>query len=258
MFRDLLSGRVVLAALVFFVLVVGGSLFYSWHVHRTTEAELAETQRKVQPLANKNETHIAANTGDTSTVDSEQAGVPLEVDDSPVMSDDAETSFIDNTDEIETLANTSFLDGTVSVEETVEEFQGFKTTPEGYPLTPYWDYPEDEQKDWSYEHKLIDHVLVKLWRQGARDFVGGSIDLDTNRVRAHYLNTLYVEWEEVKHPDGRMVERIKRALGAGDVNWVKKGPFDLPPPEVHLIDINSPEGEGIDPFTFLTSEELPK
>ena len=45
MFRDILSGsRAILVGLVFFLLVVGGSLLYSWHVHRTTDTELAETQ----------------------------------------------------------------------------------------------------------------------------------------------------------------------------------------------------------------------
>ena len=39
MFGDLLSSRMIQAGLVFFVLVVGGSLLYSWHVHRTTDAE---------------------------------------------------------------------------------------------------------------------------------------------------------------------------------------------------------------------------
>ena len=57
MLRDILSGsRAILVGLVFFVLIVGGSLLYSWHVHRTTEAEVAETQRKVQPLEIKNKT----------------------------------------------------------------------------------------------------------------------------------------------------------------------------------------------------------
>jgi len=51
----------------------------------------------------------------------------------------------------------------------------FKTTPSGYPLTPYWDRPMEMQEQLSYEHKLIDHVLVKLYNQGVRDFVAGSI-----------------------------------------------------------------------------------
>ena len=32
MLRDFLSNRVVLAALVFSALIVGGSLFYGWHI----------------------------------------------------------------------------------------------------------------------------------------------------------------------------------------------------------------------------------
>ena len=60
MFRDILSGsRAIFIGLVFFVLVVGGSLLYSWHVHRTTDAEVAETQRKTQALENKDETRTA-------------------------------------------------------------------------------------------------------------------------------------------------------------------------------------------------------
>lgn len=144
------------------------------------------------------------------------------------------------------------------LEAEVPEPVDFLTTPAGYPMTPYWEYPENEQNEWSYENKLIDHVLVKLWQEGTRDFIGGSIEQGSKRVRPHYRNTLYVEWEEVEHPDGGRVKRITRALGGGDVHWQQEGAFDLPPPDVHLIDINSTEGKGIDPFTFLTSEALPK
>lgn len=131
----------------------------------------------------------------------------------------------------------------------------FKTTPEGYPLTPYWDQPADRQKNWSYNHKLIDHVLVKLWREGVQNFEGGSID-DTGRVRPHYTNTLYVDWDESTMSDGTQRPYISYFLGPVGV-WKKEDFFDVPPPSIHLIDVNSPEGQGIDPYTFLTSTELP-
>ena len=41
MFRDLLSSRLIQGGIVFFVLVVGGSLLYSWHVRRATGRNLA-------------------------------------------------------------------------------------------------------------------------------------------------------------------------------------------------------------------------
>ncbi len=131
----------------------------------------------------------------------------------------------------------------------------FKTTPEGFPLKPYWDYPPERQANWTYDHKLVIHVLVKLWRQGVRNFEGGSID-DTGRVRPHYTNTLYVEWDEAAMDDGTKRAYISSRLGPVAV-WTQKDFFDLPPPSVHLIDMNSPEGQGIDPYNFLTSKELP-
>ena len=47
MFRYIFSSRTRLAVLAFFVLVVGGSLLYYWHIHPTTENE---TQRYDQFL----------------------------------------------------------------------------------------------------------------------------------------------------------------------------------------------------------------
>ena len=59
MFRDILSGsRAIFLGLVFFVLVVGRSLLYSWHVHRTTEAESLRTD-VVSERENRNETRTA-------------------------------------------------------------------------------------------------------------------------------------------------------------------------------------------------------
>jgi hypothetical protein len=56
MLRDLLSNRVVLAALGFCVLIVGGSLFYGWYIRRTTDAELALSDALLQQRKNKDET----------------------------------------------------------------------------------------------------------------------------------------------------------------------------------------------------------
>ena len=100
----------------------------------------------------------------------------------------------------------------------------FKTTPEGYPLTPYWDQPADRQKNWSYDHKLIDHVLVKLWREGVQNFEGGSID-DTGRVRPHYTNTLYVEWDASTLSDGTQRPYISYFLGP--VGFGEKKTFSM-------------------------------
>lgn len=59
MLRDLLSSRAIQVGFVFFLLVVGGSLLYSWHVHRTTEAEFGKRQLAVESLKNTPETNTA-------------------------------------------------------------------------------------------------------------------------------------------------------------------------------------------------------
>ena len=52
MLRDFLSNRVVLAALGFCVLIVGGSLFYGWYIRRTTDAKLASSDALLQQREN--------------------------------------------------------------------------------------------------------------------------------------------------------------------------------------------------------------
>jgi len=51
MLRDLLSSKAVLAGLVFFVIVVGGSLLYNWHVQRTIKPELARADPVDVPVS---------------------------------------------------------------------------------------------------------------------------------------------------------------------------------------------------------------
>ena len=46
MFRGLLSSRLIQVGLVFFVVVVGGSLLYSWQTRRATVAEFTRTVDK--------------------------------------------------------------------------------------------------------------------------------------------------------------------------------------------------------------------
>ena len=250
MFRDLLSSRWFQAGLAFFVLCVGGSLLYSWHVQRTIDAEFGKRpQPVVSPLKNKTETN-------TAPVDIQTEGVvntPEETTDTP-MSDETEAETIDETELID-MADAFLPDEMVSEEEVRAE-DVFKTTPEGFPFKPYWDYSTERQENWSYDHKLLAHVLVKLWRQGTHNFTGGSIG-DNGRVHPHYTNTLYVRWGQERHPDGTMRDVITETFGGARI-WQRSGDiFELPPPSVQLIDLNSPEGQGIDPYTFLTPGEIP-
>ena len=249
MFRDMLSGsRAILVGLVFFVLVVGGSLLYSWHVHRTTDAEVAETQRKVQPLENKNETLTAANTVDTSRVDFGQAGTDLETDDAQ-MSNDTGVSPIDETSEGLDLSDAFLPDGGVSEEEIAEDvplsphgFGPYPEIPADYPkdLTPTWITEDGHQ---SRTHELVDRVLIKLWNQGDKNISGGYRSNKTGKIYPLYPNTVYVRYKEIVAPDGT----VHRFIGSNS-GTVTLGPSGEVPPGVTVLDLDK---EGVDPYHFL-------
>lgn len=59
MLRDVFFSRAILAGLVFLVLMVGCTQFYSWQVRRTSQEELERTRKTVQQLDKQNETRTA-------------------------------------------------------------------------------------------------------------------------------------------------------------------------------------------------------
>ena len=256
MFRDRLSGsRAIFVGLVFFVLVVGGSLLYSWHVHRTTDAEVAETQRKGQPIENKNKTRTAEDTVDTSAVDFEHAETPLETDDAQAMSDG--TGVAPNDDAAPVDLSDAFLpDGFVSEKAPAEDvpvsphgFGPYPEVPEGYPNPNLWDYAEalyefspERARDW----ELRERVCIKLWKQGKRS---ESVAMENGLVYPCYPNTVYVRWGESIDENGNSVAYIKELLAPASMSHhADDFDNDIIPLGVTVIPYD--EG-GIDPYTFL-------
>ena len=89
MLWGLLSNRWFQVGIVFFVLCVGGSLLYSWHVHRTTAAEFGKTPLAVSSVENKQATS-------TAPVDFQSEGVVSTPDTTEAL--DNETEFADLAD----------------------------------------------------------------------------------------------------------------------------------------------------------------
>ena len=157
MFHDLLSSRLIQAGLAFFVLVVGGSLLYSWHVQRTTDAELGPIPLALESLENKPETN-------TAPVDFQTEGVTNTPDantDTP-MSETTEALPNDDVD----LAEAFLPDDFVSEEETPAE----EVPVSPYGFGPYPELPEG----WSPntfptatpEHELLARVPDKTHLTG--------------------------------------------------------------------------------------------
>ena len=251
MLGDLLSNRAILTGLIFFVVVVSGSLLYSWHVQRATEAELARTDVMLQQLKNKKETHIVQTAQDV--------GVPSETETLGEFDSLIETDRPQASEEVEVLPpldelTGAFLPDDFTIEDAEEPedvpvspfgFGPYPEVPEDYPARPTWEragydtFSQDTQR----ELELLDRVLIKLWKQGERGYRGGSTD--NGKVYPHYKNTAYVRYRTTES-GRRYIARYK-----GDPA-IRISPEQLRtgelPPYIRVLDIDS---EGIDPYQFL-------
>ena len=209
MLRDLLSSRMIQAGLVFFVLVVGGSLLYSWHVHRTTENDLGPTPQPVVSIENRSPST------NTAPVDFQTEGVvntPEENTDTP-MSDETEADTIDETELID-MADAFLPDDVVSADALdPSKMSRFGLGP--YPEIPkewnvipdYWEFMVD-----SIEDELLSRVTIKMHNEGIRSKYGSVGVSPTGQVIALERGSVLVEyeidengeksiWSTLAHPD---------------------------------------------------------
>ena len=257
MFRGLLSSRLIQVGLVFFVVVVSGSLLYSWQTRRATVAEFTRTD--VVP----HETRSEQDTVDTSTVDFEQTGTLLEVDDSQ-MADDSDVSPIDKPSEVLDTADAFSPEKITSDEALAEDlpvspfgFGPYPGVPAGFPekLTPSWLWPTWKQESYGSDlrdFELMSRVLIKLWNQGKQNFNGVSKSDKTGLIYPSYPNTIYVTYDVIETPDGKpyqYVSHIKSGLGRRlthqEQNQLDKG---ITPAGVRVLNMAT---DGINPYTFL-------
>ena len=208
MLRDLLSSRWFQAGLAFFVIVVGGSLLYSWHVQHTTEAEFGKRPQPVVSIENKPSTN-------TAPVDIQTEGVtntPDENTETP-MSDETEAETIDETELID-MADAFLPDDDVSADALdPSKMSRFGLGP--YPEIPkewgfipnYWEFMVD-----SIEDELLSRVTIKMKKEGTRSKYGSVGVSPTGQVIALERGSVLVEyeidengekriWSVLAHPD---------------------------------------------------------
>ena len=256
MFRNILSSRLIQVGLVFFVVVVGGSLLYNWHVHRTTDAEVARTDGVRQDV-NRDELRTAADTTDTSTVDFQQTETPLETDGSQML-DDTNVSPIDETSKVLNLSDAFLPDDLVSEEAPTEDvpvspfgFGNFPEIPSDFPRQDVWDYfwklyDKDEQAAENYE--LINRVVIQLWKEGGS--APGGV-LKRGKVYPLDNNTAYITWKTAHGPNGETKRYISNLTTTPDIarryaeSHFRKG---LIPSGVNVIEHS--EG-GYNPYDFV-------
>lgn len=260
MLRDLLPSRAIQVGLAFCVLVVGGSLLYSWHGQRTTESKLAQHDAFLQQLKKQNKTRTTVDTGDTSTVDNDlsasQQGTITET--SPIS--------IEKTDVAEGSSKTRGNEGSLAIDTDIP-LEGspqeaaiaarlspfglgiFPEIPPDYPDSNVWERIEKATHDPTGGKKLelLIRVRIQLWEQGT-ETVGASYDDATGLIYPNIPNVAYVQWDYIDEPDGTRSRYAAFVLGG--ISPAVEEYFDRGeiPPGVTVIPYDE---AGIDPYTFL-------
>ena len=252
MLGSLISNRGILAGFVFFLLVVGSSLLYSWHVHRITESEVAHTRRAVQVLENKNKAPTEQNVG--VPIDIEILGTSetaLDTDEMQIMSEGADALPVLDTGAVD-IADVFLPDDFVSEEEIAADvlvspfgFGAYPELPEGWPA--------DTFPALSADHELMPRVRIELLSQGI-DVTGST--MEDGLIYPTIKGIAYVKWKEYERPTGT-VRYISELLATGEAGKrlhtmrVEKGKSltseDIPA-DIKLVPF---EEGGINPYVFL-------
>ena len=265
MLRDILDSRAIQMGLLFFVLVVGGSLLYRWHVHHTTERDMAKHDRFLQGT-----TETENRTRPTQSVDvpTDNGALDLvntadEITDTPMP----EAKTLDSPEPAD-FAD-AFLPEDFVVEEAPPEdlpvspfgFGPYPEVPSGFPKEVAWHWSEEKRQEFAdvgrlKDMELMDRVLIKLWNRGDRDWRGAKRDDFNGKVYPLYKNYMYVSnWTEVPVAGGKTMPFPVAGTSAGTDGW--HAPDYLPifyesggqlPDHIQFTDYDT---AGYDPYTFL-------
>lgn len=250
MLRNLLSSRWFQRGLVFFVLVVGGSLLYSWHVQRTTESDMARHDRFLRGTKQQKATR-PTKTVNVPTENETPGLVDTPAENTDTQMPDTTEALPNETDNLD-IADAFLPDDMVSEEAPAEDVP---VSPYGfgpYPEVPA-DYPNAMMPTWvnntesmSRDHELMHRVLIKLWDQGDKSISGAF--MASGLVYPLYPNTAYVEYRDINMPDGTVRRIIKSADGPLGTTPIVKNGFSVLPDGVKAIDRKD---AGINPYNFL-------
>ena len=258
MFYNLFSTRAIQVGIAFFVLVVGGSLLYSWHVEQTTKAELAA----VPPFQARPEHLNATATGTggqppSGLITLSKASASLQSDETTPETSEMDLSAVDFSKSLEIEEDFSPGIGFANESEPLPDsplgYGAYPEVPTDYPTDFSWQgVIELYETDWTTAANVetLHRVLFKLWAEGKKA-TGGIIQ--NGLVYPAFRNTGYVEWSELVTPSGDVLKYASAVTTFGDT------PDPLPegrllqkhqvPDQMTLIPFS--EG-GYDPSTFLS------
>ena len=259
MLRDTFSSRAILIGVIFFGMIVGGTQLYYWHVRRSGEAELERTKQMGQALEETEKKRPATNADvpiDTYTSDTSET--PIVFNDTQPMAEERE-ALPSNEAESDELLDAFLVDEILSTERTDEVpvspfgFGAYPEVPPGFPerFMPIWTWSDEKRaKAGSSEidFELMHRVLIKLWNQGDRSFIGVKRQDHDGKVYPIYRNVMYVvNWIERRNGTVRLPASFF-GQSDEDINVVDIMRYERIPTGVTFIDAHT---EGYDPYQFL-------
>ncbi len=258
MFREILSSRGLIFGFAFFVLIVAGTQFYSWHVHRTGQYALERTKRKLQQLRKDNEMSIAQEDGlliDTETLDPSE--ISIDADETRTMSEDADvlprggTAGVDMMDEFLPDDMVSTEAETTAVSISPFGFGPYPEIPADFPHGASWLEETNARRSLQAQRsqELICRVMIKAWTDGDHYFKGASFDRKSGKVYLNYPDRLYVRYRTFELSNGKVIRHLAHAKGTHHnlltLEQMRSGDI---PPDIQAIPM---ESAGIDPQTYL-------
>ena len=262
MFRDILASRLFLAGLAFFVLIVSGSLFYSWRIHRNSAAEMARTNQFLQQLKNKNEPRTIpdenVSTNSETFVETQTSKETNEAQ-AIVESTDA---LIDDTERLDMASAFLPADRVSTKEEPTEDvpvspfgFGPYPKVPADYPhlMTPTWiKYNGQQSRDFELmDRNQGDHEVSGAFMENG--FVYPLYPNQGDNLYGKYV-ILCIQtqpmYRKIEMPDGTFRRFISSASGPRGTKPVipRGGWLPVLPEGVTALDMDN---AGINPYEFL-------
>ena len=252
MLRDLLASRAIQGGLFFFVLIGGGSLLYSWHVERTTAAELQQTIQTLRALKNQNKVHNSQDPDAHRKHDTAKALVHTVDQNTETPMPTAKEALSNETETLD-LADVFLPEDFVLEDEAPAE--DVPVSPYGfgpYPEVPA-EMPADTFPSPSADHELIARVRIKLLAEGIN---ARGVNMEKGWVYPVIPGIAFVKWKEYERPDGTvryisdMIAHPSDGFRIAAIRDEKGRTFTAAdiPSDIKLMSFE--EGE-IDPYTFL-------
>ena len=255
MWRTLFSNRLVGGGILFCLLSIVGSLFYTWHVEHGLREEEARIKQFLQQLETPEEVRMQQAAEPAGLEKAGQADAPFPAADWAQMDTEPAKTLGTEDAEVVDAATALFSDETSETDAAPVSpygvspygFGPFPDPPPDYPDQGVWD--DVRIRSMQPEHELLSRIRIKLWTQGIR--TGGAVfDTDYGLVFPILPDVVYIAWDEYVDENGQVHRYVSDQLT--DIETadryeaeIDKGIFS---PTLTIYEF--PDG-GIDPYEFL-------